>query len=923
MASSYPPMYQADSPSFGDLIDASATLQSLSAIDWSFETEDTGFLAHDVHPYPAKFIPQIPGHLIARLSLPGDFVLDPFGGSGTTALEAIRLGRRAASIDANPLGSLIGEVKTTSLSRQDLEEVDSLRATVAAQLESTTVAAELLIQHADMVPVIPHREKWFADQSVGELAYLRHVLASVGSTAARNIGLLALSRTVHQACFQDSETRYASKPRTVSEKESLATFIRNLNRVLDAVALRDSHLMHGSASFVTEDAYGALGRMPNDSVDLVVTSPPYGNAYDYHLYLRFRLLWLGFDPVGLGRQEIGSHLRHQREGSGFREYLAELGRVLAELSRVARPGRYVALVLGNPIYGGRTYSITEELSRFAATTDLEFVGSITRPIHGVRRSVSTAARRAQQEDIILFQKQIRPMRVHLAPLPYTPWQFEKLLRDREAAVLTGARPDGDGALVVDTENGEEVYAAKRLAFTHQVVIDQGVSSEPTWQAILENGSARLNGSSRKDPKYVTHGLHDYKGKFYPQLAKALINMFGRGTGTTVLDPFCGSGTTLLEAYLGGCRAIGLDMNPLAARVAAAKVGVLGYSPSVVEDTSRVLLARLDRWDPQTDKTPLDQFPAQTHDEILSWFPESVAYKLNAILRTIRNATSGDLQKFFEALLSSIVREVSHQEPRDLRIRRRASPLTDADALGLFRSRLDLQMGRLRKFWDIRGYCPHKLIPASVSLGDSRTWEDLASLGIGEGEIDLVLTSPPYAVALPYIDTDRLSLLVLDRLTSSMRRPIEQRLTGSREILASERTGLENELESPALVEVLPEYARLFLASLLDQINRADVGFRRRNMPALLTRYCLDMQAAITNCTRALSDGGHAVVVIGDSRMRLETGEVAIPTTQLIKSIAENCGLSLREEIKIDVTTDNSLHRRNSITENRVLVLGKS
>jgi len=78
------------------LLSPSAVVERLRRLDWAFEKDDTGFLAHDIHPYPAKFIPQIPGTLIAVLSARGELVLDPFGGSGTTALEAIRLGRSRA-----------------------------------------------------------------------------------------------------------------------------------------------------------------------------------------------------------------------------------------------------------------------------------------------------------------------------------------------------------------------------------------------------------------------------------------------------------------------------------------------------------------------------------------------------------------------------------------------------------------------------------------------------------------------------------------------------------------------------------------------------------------------------------------------------------------------------------------------------------
>src|SRR5690606_32374291 len=61
-----------------------------------------------------------------------------------------------------------------------------------------------------------------------------------------------------------------------------------------------------------------------NSVSLIVTSPPYPNAYDYHLYHRFRLFWLGYDPRMLAKVEVGSHLRHQKEATGFDQYVEEM-----------------------------------------------------------------------------------------------------------------------------------------------------------------------------------------------------------------------------------------------------------------------------------------------------------------------------------------------------------------------------------------------------------------------------------------------------------------------------------------------------------------------------------------------------------------------------------------------------------------------
>ena len=123
-------------PAYGSiplyLESAEKVREALSGMDWAFTDDETTFLTHDIHPYPAKFIPQIPGNLISVLSGPGELVLDPFGGSGTTALEAMRLGRRALSVDANPIASLIGAVKTARLDSEVSAELAGLHASLAS-----------------------------------------------------------------------------------------------------------------------------------------------------------------------------------------------------------------------------------------------------------------------------------------------------------------------------------------------------------------------------------------------------------------------------------------------------------------------------------------------------------------------------------------------------------------------------------------------------------------------------------------------------------------------------------------------------------------------------------------------------------------------------------------------------------------------
>jgi len=105
---------------------APAPVTRLQKIEWDFSDAHTSYLTHSLHPYPAKFIPQIPNALIQELSSVGDTVLDPFCGSGTTLVESLVLKRHAIGIDANPLACLISRAKTSRLSAADLDALTTL-----------------------------------------------------------------------------------------------------------------------------------------------------------------------------------------------------------------------------------------------------------------------------------------------------------------------------------------------------------------------------------------------------------------------------------------------------------------------------------------------------------------------------------------------------------------------------------------------------------------------------------------------------------------------------------------------------------------------------------------------------------------------------------------------------------------------------
>lgn len=904
------------------------TFKMLSSLDWSFTDDDTRYLTHDLHPYPAKFIPQIPTNLIAQLSMRGDVILDPFGGSATTAVETVRLGRRAISFDANPLSALIGRVKTGYMSSQDRADIGQLLAAVEGHIIGTREHQNLQLNQVfthnqNFLPNIPNVEKWFSDFVIEELCLLRYLIDQTTEGLAHDAAQLALSRIIIRVSSQESETRYVSVKKKSYPTLTLQAYLESLKTVVRRLEVAATKLQYADARFLVGDSRSELiEKVGENTVDLIVTSPPYPNATDYHLYHRFRLFWLGFDPKELGRVEIGSHLRHQKNKTGFEEYRTDMKQVIEGCAKVLMPGRYSVFVVGDAIFKGELYSTSDAICEIAHNVGLEVIGSIDRPIHQSKRSFAKPARRARSEQLVILRKPNHPTILFLNPPTYRMKVYEQELRAKEINTLLGVNIDKSQALEAVKVQLQQpaLWQTRRLTFTKDYTIEtQKTKLQPTWQNILEIGDSNPN--KRKNPKYATHGIHPFKGKFYPQLAKSLLNNSGIPVGGRIFDPFCGSGTTLLEGMLNGFAAYGSDINPLASKIASAKTLILCTPRDLVDSSIKAMMDRLShpRW---KNLQSLDQFPEETHDELISWFSEDVLFKLNWLLSQVRLFGEPVIVNFFEVIISSFIRDISDQDPSDLRIRRRKDPLEDAPVLEIFRDKLEQQHTRLEKYWLVAGKQPSQSIPPIVIHGDSRQPETLRALTLHSNSVDCVLTSPPYATALPYIDTDRLSLLTILGITSQLRSTLEKQLTGSREIRQRAKNEAEIRLLDHSATDYLPIEVLDAIRSIYKANKSIDVGFRRANMPSLLWRYYLDMKENLLQVYKVLRHGAKAYYVIGDSRTKAGGSWVKIETCKNIRQIGEMIGFRCVDSIEIDVTLAKYRHMKNSITKNQVVVFEK-
>ena len=443
----------------------------------------------------------------------------------------------------------------------------------------------------------------------------------------------------------------------------------------------------------------------------------------------------------------------------------------------------------------------------------------------------------------------------------------------------------------------------------------------TDQTVLENyqkGEADLvdgiKPHNSRDIRYFTHSFHEYKGRFYPQLAKALMNYAGLKKGDTVLDPFCGSGTTLVESLLFGVNAVGVDINPIAYLLSKAKVESILLEEenlSQIEKTFGDLEKK-----PEWRKINLDQRGCGLDMEYLkSWFPENNLKKIIFIQQTIRALSDETSQLLVKVILSNMLREFSYQDPKQLRIRRRLDK-PPHHLLETFKQTLFEKTENLKKFRMLNRFKP--ISKVDNYLGDVRTL--MKSVGLKKNSIDAVITSPPYATALPYVDTDRLSLFAFGYTSRNRFKRLEESLIGNREITKTKRDALNERLEKKSGTPILPESIRRLLKKIHRLNKNANVGFRRKNTAALLYQYFLDMHQGIGQVSQVLKKNKLAFFVVGNNRTTAGGQPIDIPTSDFVALLAECNDFRLIEKIPMTVQKGYLIHTKNSINAESIMVL---
>lgn len=426
------------------------------------------------------------------------------------------------------------------------------------------------------------------------------------------------------------------------------------------------------------------------------------------------------------------------------------------------------------------------------------------------------------------------------------------------------------------------------------VQDPGVLSHDAWleQAILafsnEGASIEVNFRElvpeiRAGAERYTHLIHPYPAK----LLAAIPYVFLRcpkilPPGGRVLDPFCGSGTVLLEAVLAGYEADGADANPLARHIAGAKLRII--EPARLTATLEFILSQIET-------------PASAPDvvNILHWYYPGVIDRLASLRAAIDAIADADVRSFFEVCLSACARKVSLADPRlsvPVKINRERLGVYGAKGAEVIK-RLDQltaeQVGPTFKALALQNI--ERMGALFAIAGDHappRLFDDARKLGDGDDRYDLVITSPPYVGAQKYVRASSLGLGWLG-------------LTPGGKLRALEKLNIGREHYS------LTEYqqAQSTGCAKADEII-ADVREHNPLRAHIASNYLVEMREVFREMARVTKPGGWLVLVSGQN---LICGN-CFDTPAYLEEIAVAAGFETKARLIDNIRSRGLMTKRN-------------
>ena len=343
---------------------------------------------------------------------------------------------------------------------------------------------------------------------------------------------------------------------------------------------------------------------------------------------------------------------------------------------------------------------------------------------------------------------------------------------------------------------------------------------------------------RSETNYVTHGYHRYPAKFIPQIVQKLIKEYTL-PGDTVVDPFGGCGTTLVEAKLTGRKSYGFDINPVAKLITQAKITPI--RPKTLENALNNLINTYEILSPTT--------PTININRITYWFDTQTIAELNRIYVAIKATKDRTVRRLFLCALSHVLKNCSRW------LMKSTKPQVDPDKA--IPSPIDIFLPHLRSMIN-RNTQFYSLLQKNKTLGtktNMRIGDSTKELPIWSNSADLIITSPPYVTSYEYADLHQLSLLWFgnDHKYFKKWKHYAKNLDSFRKKFIG--TSLKAKYRSEVLNSSTAE-------KIIAQLSGRNIGVCKN-----VTHYFSDMNKSFTEMFRILKPGHKACIIIGDTTLQ--------------------------------------------------------
>ena len=329
---------------------------------------------HGIHKYPAKFFPELPRWLIKKYTNENEIILDPFGGSATTSIEALLNNRNSVSVDIDPFAQFLAKVKTTKFDDEELEIYTNI-------LIKKITEFKVLEALNEYIPDFPYRDNWFNKEIIYELAYIKKSIAELNiSTELNNFFLATFSsiiRTVSNADNNCTRTVIRKKlNKQIYPTLALTKFVENLLLYKSRITEFNKYAPDKIKTEIAINSDARDLKYPDNYFDFAVTSPPYVNAVDYPRTHQLEIYWLEIENgslTPLKKKHIGTesvavkfyndlHLIDVKEADDVLtsiynidkrrayiayKFLADMEKNIQEVYRTLKKGGRYAIVIGN------------------------------------------------------------------------------------------------------------------------------------------------------------------------------------------------------------------------------------------------------------------------------------------------------------------------------------------------------------------------------------------------------------------------------------------------------------------------------------------------------------------------------------------------------------------------------------------------